>query len=75
MVAERTCGHYVCPDVQTTQVAGENMVDRQVGQMPPAILAGKIVAAENFPPGEFNPGSRALHHVFQPDHGWTRVIL
>ena len=51
MIAGGTGGDHVCPYVQSTQVTRQDVINRQFRDMPAAILANVIVAAEYFPSG------------------------
>jgi hypothetical protein len=40
--------------------------------MPAAVLAGEIIPAEDFAPGELDMCAGPADHVLQPDDGWAR---
>ena len=67
MVAAGTGGDHIFPDMPAPEVSGEDMVNGEIGQVPAAVLAGKIIAAENFPAGHLELGARPISHLLQAD--------
>jgi hypothetical protein len=56
--------------MSAAQAARDDVIDRQVGYMLPAVLAGVIVAAENLTLGEPYTWPRPLNHPLQADNRW-----
>ena len=49
------------------------MIDGQGNRGFSAILAGKVVTAENFPFAEIHFRMGSMHHILQADDRWDRV--
>jgi hypothetical protein len=58
-----------------SEVAWDDMVDREVSHVLTTILAGVIIPAKDLTFGELDPWARAVDHFFQPDNRWTRENL
>lgn len=67
-VAWRTSGNQVTPRVWPTPVPWNDMIQRQVTHLPAAILARKIVPAQDLSFGQRNTRARAPDHVAEADH-------
>jgi len=61
--------------MSSAEMAGQNVIHRQPAVMPPAVLAGIIIAAENFPPSQLDARPRPVDLAFQPDDGRSRDEL
>ena len=72
VVAARAGGHYIGPDVLPAQVLGQDMVHGQFAGVPPTVLAGVVIPAEDLPAGQFDLQARAVDHLLQPDNGGPR---
>lgn len=72
MIAGRAGRNDVRPGMCSTQVTGQDMVNRQIVHPPPAVLTGIIITAKYFAPGEFDARARAVNHVLQADNGRAR---
>lgn len=51
MVALGAGGHHVFPGLLSTEVAGDDMIQGEVGFLSPTVLAGKVVTAEQLRAG------------------------
>ncbi len=51
MVALRAGGHHIFPGLCATQVARDDVIDRQIGFLFSAVLAGEMISAEEFAAG------------------------
>ena len=71
VVAAGAGGHYICPDVAASQVFGKDMVDGKFADTASAILAGIIIAAKYFPPGQLHVKTRPVDHLVQANDGWA----
>src|SRR5262249_25968969 len=67
VVARLACGDEVLPRVTAAAMAGQDVVEREVVRLAPAVLAGVPVAAEDLAPRELDPGPRPLDLVLEPD--------
>jgi len=68
VVAGWTCGHYIGPDMLSTQVLWQNMIHCQIADMTTAILAGVIITTEDFPAGQLDLKTGSVDHLVQPDN-------
>jgi hypothetical protein len=57
--------------MQPAKMFGLNVVDRQVPIGAAAILAGEIIAPEDFFAGQFDFGSWFVNHILQAYDGWA----
>lgn len=57
----------ICPDMRSAEVFWQDVVDRQVSGMPPAVLAGVIIPAKYFPAGQLDFQAGAMDHLIQTD--------
>ncbi len=71
MIAMRTSRHNVCPDVLPAHVARHHVIHGQVTFLLSTLLAGIIIAAENFTACQFDVGARPVNLVLQPNDGGT----
>jgi len=78
VVAQLAGGHDVLPIVATPTMAREDVVQRQVSRLLPAVLTGKAIAQENVATGKTPRWSGSADEVDQPDYrrdledrGWT----
>ena len=55
----------VIPGVLPTQPSWNNVIDRQVGDALPAVLAGVVIASQDFPLGETHTRAWPAHHLLQ----------
>src|SRR4051812_15657017 len=58
----------VVPGVRTTTGARNDVIDRQISALLAAILAGVIVANEDFAPGQFDARSWTLDEIDEANH-------
>src|SRR5215216_6632285 len=65
----------VCPNVFTTQMARDHMINSHTSIPFSAVLTGIIVAAEYLPACQFDVWAWPMHLVLQPDHGGARQQL
>ncbi len=72
VIADRTGSHHVGPDMSPAHVPWDNVVDGQIVRSLPAVLAGIIITAEHFPPGQFQMWPGPVDHFLQPYDRWTR---
>ena len=72
MVAGRTGGNYIGPDMLSTQVFGQDMVHRQFTSVTPAVLAGVVITAKDLPAGQLDLQAWTVDHLIQADDGWPR---
>lgn len=72
-VAGRAGGNEIIPFVSAAFVARDDVIDGEVLSLSPAVLAGVIIAPENFALGEFDSRARAFDHVFETDDRWRGV--
>jgi hypothetical protein len=72
VIAGRTGRHYVGPDVFTTHVPRDDVIDRQADIAPAAILTGIIIAPEDFSACEFDARSWPVNLTFETDDGRAR---
>ncbi len=70
VIAGGAGSHYIGPDMLTTQVFRQNMVDRQIASMPATVLADEVITTKNLPPGQFDLQTGAMDHMLQTDNGW-----
>ncbi len=75
VVTMRAGSHQVGPHVLSSQVAWDDVIDGQVGDVLAAILAGVVIPSQHFPFGQLNPRARPVDHFFQADDGWARENL
>lgn len=68
VVADPAGGHQILPAMLTAQAARDDMVQRQVQVIAPAILTGVIVAAEDFLFVQLDTRAGALDHPLKADH-------
>src|SRR5437870_1185572 len=68
VIARLAGGHDVLPHVLTPTVPRDDMIERQVVAAPSAVLAGVVVAAEDFPARHLHDRARTLHVVRETDH-------
>jgi len=71
VIAVRAGCNHVRPDVLAAHVTGRHMIYRQVAFTLAAVLAGIIVAAENFAARQFDVWARAMNLVPQSDDRGT----
>lgn len=57
--------------MHASQVTGNDMIDGQITGVLAAVLAGVVVAAQDFPLGQSYVLPWALDHVTQADYGWA----
>src|SRR3972149_4457830 len=65
-------GDQFAPSMLAAAVTRQDVVDRQPGGLPAAILAAEVVSAEDLPFREADAGPGPAHHVAQSDNRWTR---
>ncbi len=70
VIAGRAGCHHICPNVAAAHVFGKDMVDGQVADVAPTILASIIIAAEYFPPGQLDMEPRPVDHLVQAYDRW-----
>jgi hypothetical protein len=75
MVAGRTSGDHIRPDVFAAKVLRPDMVHGQLAGMMSAILADVPVAPKDFAACQFNLHTRPVNHRFESDDGgyWNRL--
>src|SRR5690606_8234329 len=73
VVASGTGSHQVVPKMLTTQPAGHDVIDRQLGRVLSAVLAGVAVAAQDLTLGQPYVRPRPVHHFLQPNDRWRGV--
>ena len=78
VVARLAGGHHVLPVMAAPAMPGQNMVQRQVSRLLPAVLTGKAIAQENVATGKTPRWPGSADEVDQPDYrrdledrGWT----
>src|SRR5437867_12803003 len=78
VVARLAGGHHVLPVMSAPAMPGQNMVQRQVSRLLPAVLTGKAIAQENVATGKTPRWPGSADEVDQPDYrrdledrGWT----
>jgi len=54
------------------KAARDNMVNGELGTILAAVLAGVIVAPQDFAPAQLDFPARSFNHPFQPDDRWAR---
>ena len=67
-VARHASSNQVTPRVWASPVPRNDMIQRQVTHLTAAILARKIIPAQDLSFGQRNTGTRALDHVAEADH-------
>jgi len=67
--------HDIFPAGLSPKSAWDHMVNRQIFGVPPAVLAGVIIPAENLFPGEFDNRAGPSDHSVEPDHRGERKGL
>ncbi len=72
VVAGSAGGDDIIPDVFAPQVARNDVVDGQVQGVFAAILAGEVIATEDFTAGQLQSWPGTVHHVLQADNGRYR---
>src|SRR5688572_27002338 len=72
-VAGRAGCHQVIPCMTTAAMTRDNMVNREMGRFPPAVLAGEVIAAKDFALGEFNAWAWTPNIVPKADDRWGGV--
>jgi len=65
VIAGGTGGHHVVPDMLAALVTGLDVIDCKVPVAPAAVLAGIIVAPEDLPASQFDPGARPVDLLFE----------
>lgn len=73
VVAGRAGGNHICPGVPTTQVARDDVVNCQFGCMSATILAGIMITAEDFPPGQFQVQAGTVNHSTEQNDRGTGI--
>src|SRR5438132_69770 len=68
VIARLAGGHDVLPHVLTPTVPRDHMIERQVVAAPSAVLAGVVVADEDFLARHLHDRARTLHVVRETDH-------
>ena len=66
-VAGRAGGNQIVPFVSAAFVAWDDVINGEVLSLSSAVLAGVVVASEDFAFGEFDSRARALDHVLEAD--------
>jgi hypothetical protein len=66
MVACRTGGHHVRPDVLASLVARLDVINRETPIATAAVLAGIIVPPEDFPTRQLDPRAGPMDLLFEP---------
>lgn len=69
VIARRTCGHDVVPDVRTTLKAGHDVIDGETNFTATAVLTRIIVTTEYLSPSELDMRPRSAYLELQTDHG------
>jgi hypothetical protein len=72
MVTTRAGRDHVRPNMLSTQVLGQDMIDRQGIIAASAVLAGIIIASKNFASSQFHAWARPVDHVFKADNRRSR---
>ena len=63
----------ILPNVETASRAWDDVIDGELSTPPAAVLAGVIVANEDFPPRKLDPGTWTANEVVKPDNRWHDV--
>src|SRR5439155_10989336 len=74
VVAARAGGDEVLPGVPAAAMTRDDVVERQIMRLPPAVLAGVAVAGEDLAPAQLDPRPGPADLVLEPDDG-RRVVL
>jgi hypothetical protein len=76
MITAWACRYNIRPGMLSSQVPGNDMVHGQATIAPAAILAGIIIAAKDFSPGQLYVRTRSMNLGLQPNHGrsWQQLL-
>jgi hypothetical protein len=69
VITGRAGSYDITPNMGTTHMPGNYMVDGEVWHLPAAILTGEPIPPKDFPSGQPDSWSGAANHFMKPDHG------
>lgn len=75
VIARRTGGHEILPFMATTEMAWDDVIDGQRAGMLTAILADKVIAAQDLALGQLDLRARSLDHPLQANDRGHGIII
>lgn len=72
VVAGRAGSHHVGPNVLAPHMLRQDVIYRQIADVPPTVLTDIIIPPKNFAAGQFDMQAWAVDHLLQADNGRSR---